>query len=158
MVTSPHYICNLLELDLPVPFIAELFGVSTNSMYHRMAEFRKFYNITIGKSNWIYIYIHMFSYVTLTLLICSSFRPLISYSLPRFLLQLDPYYSGLQFLYRPTYFKMLHVMKMSLSLKIHFVTKNLFDSSITHLTVLITNHYTILCVLYMVFESAVCLS
>lgn len=38
MVISPDYLCNLLELNLSVPCIANLLGMSRSTVYRRMAE------------------------------------------------------------------------------------------------------------------------
>ncbi|XP_062844579.1 uncharacterized protein LOC134325053 [Trichomycterus rosablanca] len=38
MIISPDYLCNLLELNLTVPCIAKLLGVSRSTVYRRLAE------------------------------------------------------------------------------------------------------------------------
>ena len=43
MAISPDHLCNLLELNLSVPCIAKLMGISRSTVYRRMAE----YNLSI---------------------------------------------------------------------------------------------------------------
>ena len=39
MAISPDYLCNLLELNLSVPCVAKLMGISRSTVYRRMAEY-----------------------------------------------------------------------------------------------------------------------